>query len=222
MKKPEAKILLVQLVALSMFLATNLYAEPPKNKTETLKTLDEIQQMYADYNYIDDVYDTLKDVRRSISNATAQASTASQMNLSPDSKAYMAAGYSESLKGEVDNLVFIEAELNKKEITPRLQGVRKIINEMIQQVYAEYSNYKEGMWWLAARKDPQLVKNLITTGSASRDGITGTDEDMKKIMSNIQAMEKKFEELEEQLPKEQKALIEYHKQLVGKVKKFII
>lgn len=219
--KLNAKISLVHLVVFSMLLATTLHAEPSTNKTESLKTLDELQRMYADYNYIDNVYDTLKDTRRSISNATAQSSTTSQMDLSPNSKAYMASGNSESLKGEMDQLAFIEAELNKKEITPRLQNLRKIINKMIQQVYVEYSNYQECMWWLAARQDSKLVKTMAMTGAMGKNTITGTDEDMQKIMNNIKTMENKFAELEKQLSEEQDALIEHHKRLIEMVKKSI-
>ena len=206
----------VPLVAIfvSLFLTNNLWAESSQNKKETLRTLDEIQQMYEDYNYIDNVYDQLNDTRKVILNALGTFFALSPVSMNGDPKInQITLNNVESVRFKIDQLAVAEKEMSERKITPRLQQMEKIVTEMIRRVHAEYDNYKETLQWLSDIKNPQHDTAVDITKT--------NDATMRKIQATSKMIDDNLSELDDKLSKEQSALIEYHKQLIEKVKQAI-
>ncbi len=212
--KFNSKLVFAYFVIIFLTLINNSFANIPKDKAETLKSLDEIQQMYEDYNYIDNVYDQLNDTRKVILNALGTFFALSPMSMNSDPKInQITLNNVESVRFKIDQLAVAEKEMAERKIIPRLQPMEKIVTEMIRHVYTEYDNYKETLQWLSDIKNPQHDTAVDITKT--------NDATMRKIQATSKMIDDKLSELDDKLSKEQTALIEYNKGLVEKVKQAI-
>ncbi len=218
-KLPRNRIYLFFILFLA--LSNNLKAENVA-KFDKLQTLDELHQIYADYNYVDNVYDAMQNFGETV--AVTFGNNLSTMDLATESagKIYMMSANAEHLASDLADLQYAQNGLEEKNLNTQLMEMKKIIIKMMDLKYQEYDIYKKTMILIVVSKDPNFKDVLLKTGSEAERKFLKDNESLEDLLLETQEISAKFEGLEQQLSKEQEKIIKYHKELTEKLKKAII
>ncbi len=206
------------ILTILLSLAANGSAVAKQDNDSLLKQIDELHQMYADYNFIDNAYDHMHSVRKELSEAL-MANFYLQSKATPDgSNVYMASKFSEDLSFKLSEMELSKNALNQRKVLPQLEEFKKIVNQMLDNVYKDYSNYQKIKTVMAIINDSNLRETLKVTGSDEEKQIVQSNPTIETVMMERTNIDKELEGLEEKLSQEQDKLIEYHKKLAESIK----
>lgn len=194
-----------------------------KGSDALLKQIDELHQMYADYNRVDNVYDRSNGVQK----AVYEALTNSVINMGgvekgEASRLYVASEISEEAAFEISDLQVQAEELNKTPISPRLIRLKGIVNRIVKKTLKQYTYYREILRLHAMSLNPVPPVGISYSGnSGKQESIEEVAKRLTETFSVWEATNADLKILDEALIKEQDNLIQIYKSLAEEIKGLI-
>lgn len=171
------------------------FSFPGYSQTEKASLIEKVQklnEMYSNYNKVDDVYDTVIAMRKKIEISMANIVALNSLKINAETVKF-SSSMAEDCALEAVNIVEARDDLEKESVNGELLDLKKISLEMVSLSLEEYDIYKE-----------------------FRSALGNLDEMLKVNKKRIQT-DSKYEHLHEKYAKEQTRLLQKHETLTKEI-----
>lgn len=187
-------------IALALLLCSSVPLQAKDLISDVSLRVDEMHEMYRDYNEIDNFYDSIVHARRKISEALTVIMFLHFQPETPD-KVHIASGTVEDLAFVVSNLDFQSQELSKMGLAGPLKKYADTVNKMFELTAKDFESYQEIRGHLERLGSDQTLW-----------------EKLQDLVSKREKFEEEYDKLNEQVLIEQEVLIKHHAELAKAVK----